>query len=268
MHFEKARVAASAVFVLAVALACGGKKKTETTTTTSAATTTASAAPTVSAKVDVPDPPSDYTKIDDIKMDGAKAFGKTALLHMWRGKTESDQVTLYPCGDKGGGLNWIESSFSSEKKPLVKAISTSAFGSSTSTCPRVLLKITGKTQYTNTLKGEIQQILDVEPETPEPLPPGVDFLSIDDVNLAGKSAKGKIAQFTIYRGDTQTTSFTAFPCGKNGGIQFLKVKYTSTQKDAVKDLPTHLKNCATVKLKMDDQDFGSWRADLVEILPN
>jgi hypothetical protein len=88
-------------------------------TVTTTAVTTASAAPTVDP-ADVPDPVADYKSIDDAKLDGNKALGKTLFFRVWRGTTDATTVTLYGCGKLAGGL--LTATYSIDKRPLVKAI--------------------------------------------------------------------------------------------------------------------------------------------------
>ncbi len=134
-------------------------------------------------------------------------------------------------------------------------------------CPRVVVKLTGKEPYTNDFKGEVQQILDVTPAEAEKLPSGVDYVTMDDINIDGKKAAGKIAQLRMYRGNTEEKKFTAYPCGKSGGLNFLYVTFTPDQKDVVKDLSNSALACQTVKVKLTTQQAytSTWNAALVEV---
>ncbi len=249
--------------VLLGALAMGSHRKSKVTVThpeAGAAVATVDAAAT--EKADVPDPASDYTSLDDAKLDGAKAYGKTALIRVWRGNTEPKKVTLYQCGAKG--MSWLNATYTEEQKALVKALPTTI--SLHGRCPRVLVKITGKERYGGMLKAELQQILDVEAAEEKPLPAGVDFVSMDDVNMTGKSAAGKVARIRVYRGNEDTKKFVAYECGRVGGIQFVNVHYTPDQKEAIKTLPTMPSGCLPIKIKLKSQDFThTWTADLVEV---
>jgi hypothetical protein len=235
---------------------------TTTTTTTSTTTTTASAKPD---PTDVPDPTADYKSLDDAKVDGTKAFGKTMLLRVWRGNTDATTATLFSCGKLGTG-GFLTTTYSTDKRALVKAIPPTI--PMQGRCPRVVIKITGKETYSSDLKGELQQILDVTAAEPEKLPPGVDYVSMDDINIDGKKASGKIAQLKMYRGTTEEKKFTAYPCGKSGGLNFLYVNFSADQKDVVKDLSQSPSACQPVKVKLTSQQAYSstWNGQLVEVM--
>jgi len=210
-----------------------------------------------------PDPTTDYKSIDDVKLDGAKAYGKTLLLKVWRGSTDPQKVTLYACGKGGGGF--LEVSYAPEKRDLVKAIPATI--TLHGDCPRVVVKITGKQEYTSELKGEIAQILDVAPAPPPVLPPGIDYVTMDDINFDGKKAAGKIAVVKAYRGNTEEKKFTAYPCGASGGLNFIYVNFTPDQKDMVKDLSTSFMTCQPIKVKLTTQQpyTSTWNAQLLEV---
>lgn len=243
-------------------LAVGSGKKTSKGTDAGAAAVTVDAAPAPTAAVEVPDPKTDYTSLDDAKLDGNKAYGKTALLHVWRGATEPAKVTLYQCRSKG--TNYVNAAYTDAQKPLVKAIPPSI--PLHDTCPRVVLKITGKEQYGDALKAEIVQILDAEPAEVKPLPAGVDYVSMDDVNMDGAKAAGKVARIRVYRGSEESAKFTAYGCGRIGGTSFLYVKFTPEQKEDVKTLPATPVGCLPMKVKLLTQDYGhAWNAQLLEV---
>jgi hypothetical protein len=234
----------------------GGATVTVTSSTTATTTPTASADPT-----DVPDPTTDYKTIDEAKLDGNKSFGKTLLLRVWRGTTEASTVTLYGCGKLAGG--YLDASYAVAQRPLVKAIPTTI--PMHEHCPRVVVKITGKQPYTTELKGELQQILDLVPAEPETLPPGVDYVSMDDVNIDGKKAVGKIVQLRAYRGNLEEKKFTLYPCGHSGGLNFVNVTFTAAQKDIVKDFTDSIMSCQSIKVKLTTQTYGStWNAQLID----
>ncbi|HEX7602450.1 MAG TPA: hypothetical protein VF316_12630, partial [Polyangiaceae bacterium] len=203
-----------------------------------------------------------YTSLDDAKLDGNKAYGKTALLHVWRGATEPSKVTLYQCRSKG--MSYVDAAYTDAQKPLVKAIPPSI--PLHDTCPRVVIKITGKEQYGDALKAEIVQILDAEPAEVKPLPAGVDYVSMDDVNMDGAKAAGKVARIRVYRGSEESAKFTAYGCGRIGGTSFLYVKFTPEQKEDVKTLPATPVGCLPMKVKLLTQDYGhTWNAQLLEV---
>ncbi len=233
------------------------------TITTTVGPSTTTDASTKADPADLPDPVTDYKALDDAKLDGSKAIGKTILLHVWRGATEASTVTLYACGKGVGG--YLTATYSVEKRPLVRSITTSI--PFEGHCPRAVIKLTGKEQYTNDFKGEVQQILDVVPYEAEALPAGVDYVSMDDVNIDGKKAAGKIALLKAYRGDTQEKKFTAYPCGKAGGLNFLYVNFASEQKEAVRDLSSSPMACQALKVKLVSQQpySSSWNAQLLEV---
>jgi hypothetical protein len=236
----------------------GGITSTVPTTTTSATAKTPD-------PEDVPDPTTDYKSLDDAKVDGAKAYGKLLLLRAWRGNTDATTATLFSCGKLGTG-GFLTTTYSIDKRALVKAIPpTIPFQGR---CPRVVIKLTGKEAYTNDLKGSLEQILDVTPAEAEKLPPGVDYVSMDDINIDGKKATGKIAQMKMYRGTTEEKKFTGYPCGKSGGLNFLYVTFTPDQKDTVKDLSQTPSACQQVKVKLTSQQAYSstWNGALVEVV--
>jgi hypothetical protein len=240
-----------------------GSSSSMTTTTTAAAATTASTAKTPDP-TDAPDPTADYKSLDDAKVDGAKAYGKTAFIRVWRGNTDATTVTLFSCGKLGAG-GFFTATYSVDKRALVKAIPPTI--PAQGRCPRVVIKITGKETYSTDLKGSLEQILDVTPAEAETLPPGVDYVSMDDINIDGKKATGKIAQMKMYRGTTEDKKFTGYPCGKSGGLNFLYVTFTPDQKDAVKDLSPSPTACQQVKVKLTSQQpySSTWNGALVEI---
>lgn len=245
-----------------LAVASGGKKTSKGSDAGAVATAVVDAAPAPTAAVEVPDPKTDYTSLDDAKLDGKTAYGKTALLRVWRGQTDASKTTLYQCRSKG--MNYIEATFTDAQKPLVKAIPPSI--PLHDSCPRVVLKITGKEQYGDALKAEITQILDAEPAEVKPLPAGVDYVSMDDVNMDGAKAAGKIARIRVYRGSEEAAKFTAYGCGRIGGTSFLYVKFTPDQKEDVKTLPATPVGCLPMKVKLLTQDFGhTWNAQLIEV---
>jgi len=233
--------------------------------TTTVTTTTASATAKTPDPTDVPDPTADYKSLDDAKVDGTKAYGKTLLIRAWRGNTDATTTTLFSCGKLGTG-GFLTTTYAIDKRALVKAIPpTIPFQGR---CPRVVIKITGKETYGTDLKGELQQILDVTPAEPEKLPPGVDYVSMDDINIDGKKAAGKIAQMKMYRGTTEEKKFTGYPCGKSGGLNFLYVTFTPEQKDTVKDLSQTPSACQQVKVKLTSQQAYSstWNGALIEVV--
>ena len=246
-------------------LAMGSGKKRSTTAPTDAAvaaTAVAAAPSATAAAVEVPDPKTDYTSLDDAKLDGKTAYGKTALLHVWRGSTDATKVTFYQC--KAKGMNYVNATYTDAQKALVKAIPPTI--PLHDTCPRVVLKITGKEQYGDALKAEIVQILDAVPAEVKPLPAGVDYVSMDDVNMDGAKAAGKVARIRVYRGSEESAKFTAYGCGRVGGTSFVYVKFTADQKDDVKTLPTTPVGCLPMKVKLLTQDFGhTWNAQLLEV---
>jgi hypothetical protein len=212
----------------------------------------------------VPDPTTDYTTLDDAKLDGAKAFGKTILLHVWRGSTDATKVTFFTCG-KLGSSGFLDATYTVDKRDLVKAISPTI--PLRGECPRVVVKLTGKQDFTNELRGTLQEILDVTPKAPETLPPGVDYVSMDDIAIDGKKAAGKIALLTAYRGNTEEKKFTAYPCTNAGGLNFLYVNFTPEQKDMVKDLSTSVLTCQPIKVKLTTQQAytSTWNAALIDV---
>ncbi len=255
-----------------VAIAAGSTPRRSSSSSSDAGSTTVAtvtATPTASTPKtpdpeDVPDPTTDYKTIDDAKLDGQKAIGKTLLLKVWRGNTDANTVTLFACGKAGTG-GFLTATYSVDKRPLVKSIPASI--PLQGHCPRVVLKLTGKEAYTNDFKADLQQIMDVTPAEAEKLPPGIDYVSMDDVNIDGKKAAGKIAQLRMYRGNTEEKKFTGYPCGKSGGLNFLYVTFSPDQKDAVKDLSSSALACQTVKLKLTTQQAytSTWNAQLVEV---
>ncbi len=258
-------------FAVLMAFAAGSRRRTSISWDAGAITTTTVATPativdasTAPDPESIPDPTADYKSIDDAKLDGSKAIGKTIFLHVWRGSTDPTKVTLYACGKLGTG-GYLDANYSAEKRDLVKAIPTTP--PFQGHCPRVVVKLTGKQEYTSDFKGELQQIMDVTPKTPEALPPGVDYVSMDDINIDGKKAAGKIALLKAYRGNTEEKKFTAYPCGHAGGLNFLTVNFTPDQKDMVKDLSTTFSACQPIKVKLTTQQpyVSTWNSTLIEV---
>lgn len=258
--------------VALVALATGSRRHTSyswdsgayTTTTVGTTGVTVDASPLPPDPSTIPDPVTDYKAIDDAKLDGNKAFGKTILLHVWRGSTDATSVTLFACGKLGTG-GYLNASYTAEKRDLVKAVPSTL--SLHSDCPRVVVKITGKQEYTSDLKGELQKIMDVVPAPPPTLPPGVDYVSMDDISMDGKKAAGKIAVLKAYRGNTEEKKFTAYPCALSGGLNFLYVNFTPDQKDMVKDLSSSATDCQSIKVKLTSQQpyTSTWNGALIEV---
>ena len=255
-----------------VMLAAGSQRRssvsisTTTTTATAATVATASATAKTPDPEDEPDPTADYKSIDDAKLDGKKAYGKTLFLRVWRGSTDASNVTLFACGKIGTG-GFLNAKYTVEQRALVKAIPASI--PLQGHCPRIVLKITGKEAYTDDLKGELQKVMDVTPKEAETLPPGVDYVSMDDINIDGKKAAGKIALLKMYRGSTEEKKFTGYPCGAagGGGINFVYVNFGPDQKDAVKSLSDSVMSCQHVKVKLTTQQAytSTWNAQLVEV---
>jgi hypothetical protein len=254
-----------------VIVATGSKRRTSinwdagyTTSTTAVATAATIDASTAPDPESVPDPTTDYKALDDAKLDGAKAYGKTILLHVWRGSTDATKVTLFSCGKLGTG-GFLDATYTVDKRDLVKSIPSTI--PMHSHCPRVVVKITGKQEYTSDFKGELQQIMDVTPAVAATLPPGIDYVSMDDINIDGKKAAGKIALVKAYRGNTEEKKFTAYPCGNAGGLNFLYVNFTPDQKDMVKDLSTSALTCQPIKVKLTTQQAytSTWNAALIEV---
>ncbi|HEY1957025.1 MAG TPA: hypothetical protein VGH28_15505 [Polyangiaceae bacterium] len=251
-----------------VLLAAGSQRRTSISTTTTVTTSTpATVTPTASAKPDPedePDPTTDYKTIDDAKLDGKKSYGKTLLLKVWRGSTDASSVTLFVCGKVGG---FLSVKYPVEQRALVKAIPSTI--PMQGHCPRVVLKITGKEAYTDDLKGDLQKVMDVTPKEAETLPPGVDYVSMDDINIDGKKAAGKIAQLKMYRGSTEESKFTGYPCGSagGGGLNFVYVNFTADQKDMVKDISSSALTCEPVKIKLTTQQAytSTWNSQLVGV---
>lgn len=210
----------------------------------------------------VADLEADYQSLDDIRMDGAKAKGKTALLRVWRGNTEAKSFTAHSCGG-AGGIAWVKLEFGQEHRDLVRAIPTSSRD-----CVRVHFRVTGRERFSKNIRGEVLAVLDVEPQVTQEAPEGVDFVSMDDINMAGKAARGKIGLLEVWRGNTDDRGFTAHPCGEQGGIQFMKIHYSSDQREAVRELPTSSRDgCRSIRFKLRGRSrFGNtWDAELLEI---
>lgn len=232
-------------------------------TTVSSAAVVA-AAPSASVTADVmPDPAADYTSIDDAKLDGNKAVGKTLLLRVWRGTTEADKVTLYSCTKASSA--YVDTRYALEMRPLVKRIPPSL--PVQSRCPRALIQVTGKQPFLGELRGQLAQVLDVTPAQPEPLPPGVDYVSMDDINIDGKKAAGKVAQLRGYRGTLDDKKFILYPCGRAGGLNFMNVMVGPDQRDSVQGFSDSMSSCQTIRVKLTNQaPFNStWTAQLIEI---
>ncbi len=233
--------------------------------TSTSAVTTASTTTTIDP-TDVPDPVADYKTIDEAKLDGNKALGKTLFFGVWRGTTDATTVTLFGCGKLAGGL--LTATYSIDKRPLVKAIPMTI--PSQGRCPRVVVKLTKREPITNDFKGELQQIMDLVPAEVDPLPAGVDYVSMDDVYIDGKKAAGKVVQLRAYRSDLEEKKFTAYPCGRSGGagLNFLYVTFTPAQKDAVKDFSSSIMTCETIKVKLTTQQAYSstWNAQMLEVV--
>lgn len=249
-----------------VAFAAGSQRRLTKGTDAGAVVATTAVAAATSSKPDpedAPDPTTDYKSLDDAKLDGNKAFGKTLLVRVWRGSTEATNVTLFACGKLGAG-GMLMAKYALEQRPLVKAIPTTI--PMQGHCPRAVIKLTGKQDYSSDFKGELQQIMDVTPAEAEKLPPGVDYVSMDDVTIDGKKAAGKVAQLRVYRGDTEDKKFTAYPC-KAAGLHFITVAFAPEQKDSVKELSSTPVTCQPVKVKLTKQDFvGTWTAQLLEVV--
>jgi len=252
------------LMVLVVFAAGSGRRRSSGTGTVTVTSAVATAATSSKPEPEeVPDPTTDYKSLDDAKLDGNKAFGKTILLKVWRGSTEASTVTLYGCG-KLGGSGFLVASYAVDKRPLVKSIPTTI--PIQGHCPRAVIKLTGKQDYSTDFKGELQQILDVTPAEAEKLPAGVDYVSMDDVTIDGKKAAGKVAQLRVYRGDTEEKKFTAYPC-KAAGLHFITVNFKPEQKELVKGLSSTPVTCETVKMKLTNQDFvGTWSAQLMDVV--
>lgn len=210
----------------------------------------------------VPDPASDYATIDDVKMDGARAVGRTLLLRGWRGSPNESEFSLHPCDSPR--IQWVKVRYTRDQVDRVRALPSSALGS----CPRVLLRIVGRGRINQLPIAELVQVLDVTaiPQRKSEVE-GIDFVHIDDVLLAGRAAQGRTARLGIWRGEVDEAKFVAYPCGDDIGVgAFLRVFYAEDQREAVRDLSTSMRACTEITVQLSTANaVGTWQARLVEV---
>jgi hypothetical protein len=209
-------------------------------------------------------PQVDYHAFDDIALDGRRAFGRAALFRVWRSNTEATQVTVHPC-QEAAGLASVELTYSAALQDLVRALPTA----DSDHCARVHFRIRSRDAM-GVVHGTLLAVLDVRAVAAAATPPGVDFTTMDDISLAGTRARGRVAEFTIWRGETTDRTFDAFPCGSHGGLTAVRVVFAPAQRDAIRNMPTTSADaCQRIRFRLTSRDSitNEWTATLLEVGP-
>jgi len=218
---------------------------------------------------------ANYMTLRDAVAAGDAAIGKTVLAEVWRDHIESAKVSLRSCRDLVGEHELLVS-YPIALRQQVKAIRTTDAPAEPYRCPRVVFKLTGIEREAGPglrIVGEIERVfLDIAPKPPAPLPRGVDYVSIDDVNSDEDTAKGKIAQIGVRPAfvagpnhsfviDETADSVRVYAC-EDGRTNIL-VRVTAAQRKVVESLS----DCQTIKVKLlTRRDVGEWDVAFIELV--
>lgn len=167
------------------------------------------------------DPEADYKNFDELYKAQKDAIGKTVLFRGYGTPLRPDFAHLAEAKPSTERANILEATFKPEQQALMRAMPSNQFVQG-GQCPRVHVKITGFNEKRRYPQGEVIDVYDVQPDpAPKNLPAGVDFIAMDDVFLAGKSAIGKVADFGVYlnRRDDSAESWVVVTsgCSPHGG---------------------------------------------------
>jgi hypothetical protein len=201
----------------------------------------------------------------DLRRGEGPLVGRTAVLRVWRGRTEPGEVTVYPCEDTGS-FTWARLRYGEQLRRSVRALPTTL---TRGRCPRVRIQITGRGPEAHHLTGKLVEVLDTgpAPERQERLD-GVDITSMDTIRMAGPEASGKVALLPMYRGPEDDRVFTAYPCESNAAMQFVYIHYQQDQREEVAELPFRPHGaCRTLRFRLQRKDptTGVWHARLLDI---
>jgi len=94
-----------------------------------------------------------------------------------------------------------------------------------------------------------------------------DYTTFDDIKIDGSTAFGKIGQMRMWRGNTSGASFTAYPCGKVGGIDWTDLRFSPEQRDSIRRIPTSPARCAVLRFKVLGKDMmGQLQGQLLRVV--
>ncbi len=194
-------------------------------------------------------PGAAYTSIFDIKTDGKRAQGKTALLPVHRAGTNASTATLIVCE---GDMNMIMLSFASKQKGLIKAIPKSE-----KKCIPILFQI--KLAHENLLQGRLLAIPGVQALLPAAPPPGVQYASMDDLALDGKRSRGKLAVLRIALTDIEEgrkNQIKGHVCGEDLISGSVVLSWKADKSGDIEKLPVRSDApCFEMKVKVLDNDM-------------
>jgi hypothetical protein len=223
------------------------------------------------------DPKADYKTFNEIYKAGPTAIGKTLLFRGYGTPLKENLTRLSeakPSTEKPLPTV-LEVTFPISRRDLMRAMPSSQFVAQ-GQVPRVHVKITGLHDHPQYLQGEVIDVYDLQPDPPPArLPSGVDFLSIDDVFLAGADAVGKVADFGVYAGQRdardESWALVATGCSPHGGWEAqLYVAENDANRDFIQALDkAGGSTCARVRAKITMAPTAAapsrWGAELVGI---
>ena len=223
------------------------------------------------------DPKADFKSFDEVYKAGTTAIGKTLLFRGYGTPLKENVARLSEAKPttEAPKPTVLEVTFQLSRRYLMRAMPSSQFVAQ-GQVPRVHVKITGLHDHPQYLQAEVIDVYDLQPDPPpERLPAGVDFLSIDDVFLAGSSAVGKVADFGVYAGQRdgrdESWALVATGCSPHGGWE---AQLYVTENDANREFIQSLSKaggstCARVRAKITMAPTPAapsrWGAELVGI---
>ncbi len=216
---------------------------------------------------------ADYMTLRDALAAGDAAIGKTVLAEVWRDHIGGAKASLRSCRDLKGEHELLVS-YPLALRPQMKGIRTTDAPAEPYRCPRVVFKLTGiEREAAPALRivGEIEKVfLDTAMQPPAPLPRGVDYVSIDDVNTDEDNATGKIAEISVrpvfvagpnhsFVIDETADSVRVDAC--EDGRTTISVRVTPAQRKLVDGFS----DCQTIKVKLlTHHEAGEWDARFIE----
>lgn len=218
------------------------------------------------------EPKADFKNFDQVYKEQKEAIGKTVLFQGYGTPLKPDLSHLSECKPSTKRTNILATTFKAEQRDLMRAMPSNQFVQG-GQCPRIVVKITGFHAERRYPEGELVDVYGLQPDPPPAkLPAGVDFISMDDVFLAGPAAVGKVADFGVYIGTRDVDwILVATGCTPHGGWNAqLQVAETDANRSFFENLKKEGSSmCVRVRAKITkapkDTLVPRWGAELTGV---
>lgn len=200
---------------------------------------------------------ADFATFVDVGIEGPAAVGKTLETAVFRWQEQS--LASCPHVDGYYGATLFVEAVPPKLQKTFGAILLKKEYEEKGICRVVRVRVVKVSEHSVTV-----ELLDVGKEVRSP--DAVDYVSFDKLKLDGKKAYNKLARFEVWRGNTDSKKFVAYPCGKHGGIDWVDVRFKPSQQAAVSKIGTDTFGCKKVKLKIKGKDgLGQLQAELLAV---